>query len=187
MNARPPSSKLSTINPSSSSYQTTNPSHYQPTSTSQYHLINSSTHKPTEHPISKNQAVHAYTMKSSVLFTAASLLGISTSLPTTHREITARQDQAWAFNVYQGNARCTGARDPYSGTGSQECTTGIRNGSFGSFIRGDISEDCVLYLYNNDDCDMAGLMDILTADDEQTCLQPELEVSNSASFKAVCA
>ena len=126
-------------------------------------------------------------MKSSVIFTMVPLLGLSTSLPTTHQGLTARQDPAWTFSVYQGNARCTGARDPYSGTGTQECTKGIRNGSFGSYIRGDISEDCAVYLYNNGECDEAGLIDIMTSADDQTCLQPELELSASASFRAECA
>ena len=43
-----------------------------------------------------------------------------------------------------------------------------------------------MYLYNNDDCDPEGLIDIMTSADEQTCLQPELELSASASFEARC-
>lgn len=116
----------------------------------------------------------------------ATLLSIGACLPTAHLDIAARDDQAWSFHVYQSNARCTGARDPYSGTGSQECTKGIRNGSFGSYIRGEISESCSVYLYNNGDCDASGLIDIMTAGDEQTCLQPELELSGSGSFRAEC-
>ena len=126
-------------------------------------------------------------MKTSLLLTTTALLGLSSSLPTTTPEsLTARQSPAWTFNVYQGNARCTGARDPYSGTGTQACTRGIRNGSFGSYIRGEISDNCSVYLYNSDDCDPEGLIDIMTSADEQTCLQPELELSASASFEARC-
>jgi hypothetical protein len=125
-------------------------------------------------------------MKSSIIITMATLLSIGACLPTTNQAITARQSPTWSFSVYQGNARCTGARDPYSGSGTTECTKGIRNGSFGSYIPGDIRNDCSVYLYANEDCDPAGLIDIMTAADEKTCLQPLLETTNSASFRTSC-
>lgn len=78
--------------------------------------------------------------------------------------LTARQDPAWSFSVYQSSQMCTGARDPYSGSGSQGCTRGIRNGSFGSYTRGDIQPGCSIYLYNNDECRTDGIIDVLTSD-----------------------
>ena len=131
-------------------------------------------------------------MKSAILFIIAPLVSIGASVavhvsqnPTTSF-LTAREDVAWSFSVYQSSERCTGARDPYSGTGTQECTQGIRNGSFGSYTSGDIREGCSVYIYNNDSCDPDGIIDILTSDDPEGCLQPQLEVTGAASFKAEC-
>ncbi|KAI0589425.1 hypothetical protein PtrSN002B_002214 [Pyrenophora tritici-repentis] len=67
-------------------------------------------------------------MKSTILLLSISTLALSTPLK--------RQDNAWSFTAYQSLERCTGAADGYSGNESQNCTTGIRNGSFGSFIVG---------------------------------------------------
>lgn len=99
--------------------------------------------------------------------------------------LAARQDPAWSFSVYQSRI-CTGARDPYSGGGSQGCTKGIRNGSFGSYTRGDIREGCSVYLYNNDECRSDGIIDVLTSDTPEGCLQPALEVTDTPSFDVVC-
>lgn len=131
-------------------------------------------------------------MKSAILFAIAPLVSIGASAVVhvsrnlTSSFLTARQDVAWSFSVYQSNERCTGARDPYSGNGSQECTQGIRNGSFGSFTTGNIREGCSVYIYNNDSCDSDGIIDILTSADPGGCLQPSLEVTGTASFKAEC-
>ncbi len=118
-------------------------------------------------------------MKSAILLTTA-LVTLSAASPTP------RDDPAWSFSVYQSRDRCTGARDPYSGTGTQGCTQGIRNGSFGSYTRGAIRDDCSVYLYNNADCSPDGLIDVLTSAKDEGCQQPELEVSAAASFKAQC-
>ncbi|KAF4976149.1 hypothetical protein FZEAL_7168 [Fusarium zealandicum] len=126
-------------------------------------------------------------MKSAILFTIAPLLGlvhsaaIQGSRNPASSFVTARQDAAWSFSVYQ-NERCTGARDPYSGSGWQECTRGIRNGSFGSYTIGQISEGCSVYIYNNDNCDPKGTIDVLTAANSEGCRQPLVEATGSASF-----
>ncbi|KAF9874446.1 hypothetical protein CkaCkLH20_08009 [Colletotrichum karsti] len=130
-------------------------------------------------------------MKSAILLAITPLLSLGTSAVVhknrnpTPSSLKAR-DQEWSFSVYQSSVRCTGARDPYSGSGSQGCTKGIRNGSFGSYTSGDIAEGCSVYIYNNDNCDSEGIIDILTSADPSGCLQPQLEVSGSASFKAEC-
>ncbi|KAI1501814.1 hypothetical protein F5X99DRAFT_408624 [Biscogniauxia marginata] len=124
---------------------------------------------------------------STLLLLLPALAGVVTaaavdkSLPAARR-----QDVAWSFSVYQSRERCTGARDPYSGTGSQGCTQGIRNGSFGSYTRGDIRDGCAVYLYNNDDCDTGGIIDVLTSTTPEGCLQPDVEVIDVPSFDVVC-
>lgn len=131
-------------------------------------------------------------MKSAILFAIAPLVSIGASAAVhvsrnpTSSFLTARQDVAWSFSVYQSSERCTGARDPYSGSGSQECTQGIRNGYFGSYTSGDIREGCSVYIYNNDSCDSDGITDILTSADLRGCTQPLLEVTGAASFRAEC-
>lgn len=131
-------------------------------------------------------------MKSAILFLIASLVSIGASAAVhvsrnpTSSFLTARQDVAWSFQVYQSSVRCTGARDPYSGSGTQECTQGIRNGSFGSYTSGDIREGCSVFIYNNDSCDDNGIIDILTSADPKGCSQPLLEVTRVASFRAEC-
>lgn len=59
------------------------------------------------------------------------------------QQLTKKQDLGWSFTVYQSADGCTGAADPYGGTGSVACQKGvIRRGSFGSDIKGDIRERC---------------------------------------------
>ncbi|EXA34245.1 uncharacterized protein FRV6_11580 [Fusarium oxysporum] len=130
-------------------------------------------------------------MKFTTILSITSLLGLSQSAaihmsrnPST--SLSTRQDPAWSFSVYQSSERCTGARDTYSGDGTQECTQGIRNGSFGSYTTGEISDKCSVYIYNNDNCDDGGIIDILTSADPEGCLQPQLEVTGVASFRAQC-
>ncbi|KAH9866805.1 hypothetical protein J1614_008498 [Plenodomus biglobosus] len=131
-------------------------------------------------------------MKVALLFTIPPLLAfgapaaIHVSRNPKSALIAARQDIAWSFSVYQSSERCTGARDTYSGSGTQECTQGIRNGSFGSYTSGDIREGCSVYIYNNGNCDAGGIIDILTSADPEGCLQPQLEVTGAASFRAEC-
>ncbi|KAJ6781261.1 hypothetical protein PWT90_10246 [Aphanocladium album] len=120
-------------------------------------------------------------MKSSIILAAASLFSFSAASPTRRDE-----DPAWSFSVYQSHERCTGARDPYSGNGSQECSHAIRNGSFGSYTRGRIRDDCSIYIYNNGDCNPESIIDILTSAKEEGCKQPQLEVSGAASFRVEC-
>lgn len=124
------------------------------------------------------------------IMSLATLLSVAISTPTSspQNRLTSRQDDDydWSFSVYQSSQRCTGARDPYSGKGSQGCTRGIRNGSFGSFTRGDIKEGCSVYLYNNPDCNLDGIIEVLTSDTPEGCLQPAVEVTTSPSFDVVC-
>lgn len=120
-------------------------------------------------------------MKSSpILYAVGPLVSIGACSPT------AREELAWSFSVYQSSQQCTGARDLYSGTGSQGCTKEIRNGSFGSYTRGNIRKDCSVYIYNNDHYDPARITGILTGATEKGCMQPSLEVTDVASFQAEC-
>ncbi|KAK4448895.1 hypothetical protein QBC34DRAFT_438674 [Podospora aff. communis PSN243] len=98
-----------------------------------------------------------------------------------------RQDPDWAFDVYQSNERCTGARDNYSGNGSLECQRGVfRNGSFGSYTNNGVREGCTVYLYDNDTCDASGIVDVLEAGAPEGCQQPVIVVNDVASFDVVC-
>ncbi|KAF4454077.1 hypothetical protein F53441_3362 [Fusarium austroafricanum] len=128
-------------------------------------------------------------MKFTTIFALAPLLGPGQSAaisPKSPSSLTSRDDPAWSFSVYQSSIRCTGARDTYSGDGTQGCTKGIRNGSFGSYTTGKIKDKCSVYIYNNDNCDDGGIIDILTSADPEGCLQPQLEVTGVASFRAQC-
>ncbi|KAF5980761.1 hypothetical protein FCOIX_4665 [Fusarium coicis] len=130
-------------------------------------------------------------MKFTTILSITSFLGLSQSVAihmsrSPSSSLSTRQDPAWSFSVYQSSERCTGARDTYSGDGTQECTKGIRNGSFGSYTTGEISDKCSVYIYNNDNCDDGGIIDILTSADPEGCLQPQLEVTGVASFRAQC-
>lgn len=116
----------------------------------------------------------------------AYLLGIASSAAVDDPALTARQDTAWLFYAYQSHEVCTGETDPYSGAGSQDCTQGILNGSFGSFIRGDIQEGCSIYLYNNADCSLDGIVDVITSETPQQCLQPDIELVDVQSFDVIC-
>lgn len=122
----------------------------------------------------------------STLAVLASLSSIGLSLATPFAQMSKRQDPAWSFTVYQSLERCTGAADPYSGDGSQECTTGIRNGSFGSFIVGTIREGCSVAFYDEADCAIDSIIAVLTSETEQTCMQAALEAANIPAFDVQC-
>ena len=115
-----------------------------------------------------------------------SLLAISSV--ATASPLSARQDSGveWSFSVYQSTSRCTGATDTYNGTSSQGCTKGIRNGSFGSYIRGNISSGCSVYLYRDDSCSLERIVDVLSSDIESDCSQTVIEHANVPSFDVVC-
>ncbi|KAG9190068.1 hypothetical protein G6011_08156 [Alternaria panax] len=115
-----------------------------------------------------------------------SLLAISYT--TAASPLSPRQDSevAWSFSVYQSLSRCTGATDTYNGTASQGCTKGIRNGSFGSYIRGNISSGCSVYLYRDDGCSLERIIDVLSSDIETDCSQAVIEHANVPSFDVVC-
>ncbi|KAG7416020.1 hypothetical protein Forpe1208_v005429 [Fusarium oxysporum f. sp. rapae] len=130
-------------------------------------------------------------MKFTTILSLTSLLSLGNSVAirmsrNPSSSLLTRQDPAWSFGVYQSSKRCTGARDTYSGDGTQECTQGIRNGSFGSYTTGEISDKCSVYIYNNDNCDDGGIIDILTSTDPEGYLQPQLKVTGVASFRAQC-
>lgn len=116
----------------------------------------------------------------------ASLSSIGLTLATPLGQMSKRQDPAWSFTVYQSLQRCTGAADPYSGDGSQGCTNGIRNGSFGSFIVGSIREGCSVAFYDEADCAPDSIVAVLTSETEQSCMQGALEAANIPAFDVQC-
>jgi len=81
---------------------------------------------------------------------------------------------------------CTGAADPYSGDGSQECTKDIRNGSFGSFTIGGIREGCSVAFYDSENCDPDTIVAVLTSETETSCQQAAEETVNIPSFDVIC-
>jgi hypothetical protein len=102
--------------------------------------------------------------------------------------LSPRQDSSpsWSFTVYQSLQQCTGAADTYNGTSSQECTKGIRNGSFGSFTINNISEGCSIGLYDTDDCAIDTLIGVLTSETSKRCQQAALERANVPGFDVQC-
>jgi len=126
--------------------------------------------------------MHSLAIIAGLLFTAVSATPLNAP-----QSLQTRQDPDWSFSVYQSNARCTGARDSYSGTGSTDgCQRGIRNGSFGSYTNNGVREGCTVYLYDNADCDPVGIIDVLEHNAPEGCQQPAIVVNDAVSWEAIC-
>jgi hypothetical protein len=126
-----------------------------------------------------------FTPTTSILLSLLTLTSSTSLTPLTHRQ-DSNASAFWEFSVYQSRSQCTGATDYYNGTSTQGCTKGIRNGSFGSYIRGNITSGCSVYLYRNDACSLEQIIDVLTGDIEDDCEQTVIEHANVPSFDVVC-
>lgn len=127
-------------------------------------------------------------MKSTTFTLFASLLLVNVGWASATQQINKRQEPAWSFSVYQSLERCTDpAADVFSGDHSQGCTTGFKNGPFGSFIVKNIKNGCTIGLYDTPDCAIDTLISVLTYKTEKKCLQGAEEIVNIPAFDVQCA
>ncbi|KAB8074404.1 hypothetical protein BDV29DRAFT_173689 [Aspergillus leporis] len=83
------------------------------------------------------------------------------------------QNVDWQFNLYQ-NARCTGASDPYSGTGTTVCMRGIRNGGAAASTKSFVDPDCTVLLFSDANCTSANVIDGIDKTTPTGCRTPQV-------------